>query len=188
MGLSLQQLALPRQTHSDHILRVTQPGRPEDTDAVITSQPGLCVCVKTADCIPVLLYDDQERQVAAVHAGWRGTVAHIAAQTASLMNPQGKHLHAIIGPGISLAQFEVGDEVYETFRQAGFPMIPEHCSKPRQMDASGVIARNICSMEAFRRRFSTRQSVNTFPASIRRFFSVTSLHGMVFGMTMPSKF
>ena len=122
VGLSLQQLALPRQTHSDHILRVTQPGRPEDTDAVITSQPGLCVCVKTADCIPVLLYDDQERQVAAVHAGWRGTVARIAAQTASLMNPQGKHLHAIIGPGISLAQFEVGDEVYEAFRQAGFPM------------------------------------------------------------------
>ena len=38
------------------------------------------------------------------------------------MNPQGKHLHAIIGPGISLAQFEVGDEVYEAFRQAGFPM------------------------------------------------------------------
>ncbi|MGN1255855.1 MAG: polyphenol oxidase family protein, partial [Bacteroidaceae bacterium] len=122
VGLSLQELALPRQTHSDHILRVTQPGRPEDTDAVITSQPGLCVCVKTADCIPILLYDNQERQVAAVHAGWRGTVAYIAAKTATLMTHERKHLNAIIGPGISLPQFEVGDEVYEAFLQAGFPM------------------------------------------------------------------
>ncbi|MGN0233271.1 MAG: peptidoglycan editing factor PgeF [Bacteroidaceae bacterium] len=122
MGLRVQDLSLPRQTHSDHILKVMQSGRPEDTDAVITSQPGLCVCVKTADCIPVLLYDDKEHQVAAVHAGWRGTVAGIAAKTANLMTSQPRHMHAIIGPGISMPQFEVGDEVYETFQQADFPM------------------------------------------------------------------
>ena len=126
VGLSLQQLALPRQTHSDHILRVTQPGRPEDTDAVITSQPGLCVCVKTADCIPVLLYDDQERQVAAVHAGWRGTVARIAEKAIQAMaityHTKPEQLHCVIGPGISLDNFEVGQEVYEQFAEAGFDM------------------------------------------------------------------
>ncbi len=127
MGLRLEELALPRQTHSDHILRVSGPGRPEDTDAVYTDQPGLCVCVKTADCIPVLLYDDHEHVVAAVHAGWRGTVASIAAQTARLMTSHPGHLHAIIGPGISQESFEVGDEVYEAFRQAGFPM--EHIAR-----------------------------------------------------------
>ena len=122
MGLRLQDLALPRQTHSSHILRVEHAGRPEDTDAVFTGRPGLCVCVKTADCIPVLLYDDHTRMVAAVHAGWRGTVAGIAAKTACLMDSHTEHLHAIIGPGISLPRFEVGDEVYEAFLQAGFPM------------------------------------------------------------------
>lgn len=122
MGLRLEELALPRQTHSDHILRVSEAGRPEDTDAVYTDRPGLCVCVKTADCIPVLLYDDHDHVVAAVHAGWRGTVASIAAQTVRLMSSHPEHVHAIIGPGISLESFEVGDEVYEAFRQAGFPM------------------------------------------------------------------
>ena len=86
------------------------------------------------------------------------------------------------------AEFYSGEKFEGLELHRMFPMIPEHCSKPRQMDASGVIARNICSMEAFRRRFITHQSVNTFPVCIRRFFSVTSLHGMVFGMTMPSRF
>lgn len=122
LGLRLQDLALPRQTHSCHILEMSQAGRPEDTDAVFTRTPGLCVCVKTADCIPVLLYDDRERCVAAVHAGWRGTVAGIAAKTVRLMTDRPEHVHAIIGPGISLPRFEVGDEVYEAFQQAGFPM------------------------------------------------------------------
>lgn len=123
IGLRLENLALPRQTHSDHVLWVSQAGRPEDTDAVITDRPGLCVCVKTADCIPILLYDDRHRIVAAVHAGWRGTVAAIVVKTIKQMNPADpRNLHAIIGPGISLEWFEVGDEVYESFRSAGFPM------------------------------------------------------------------
>lgn len=122
MGLCLDDLALPRQTHSCHIMEVTEAGRPADTDAVFTTRPGLCVCVKTADCIPVLLYDDHDRCVAAVHAGWRGTVASIAAHTVRLMPGLPAHVHAIIGPGISLQGFEVGDEVYEAFHLAGFPM------------------------------------------------------------------
>lgn len=123
VGLRLEDLALPRQVHSDNVLFVTEAGRPEDTDAVITDRPGLCVCVKTADCIPVLLYDTRKRVIAAVHAGWRGTVARIVQKTIEKMNPNSpSDLHAIIGPGISLEWFEVGDEVYEAFRAEGFPM------------------------------------------------------------------
>ena len=114
---------LPRQTHSDHVLFVREPGRPEDTDAVVTDRPGLCLCVKTADCIPVLLYDTRRHVVAAAHAGWRGTVARIVEKTLDAMRPDSPgDVHAIIGPGISCSQFEVGDEVYEAFRTAGFPM------------------------------------------------------------------
>ena len=100
-----------------------EAGRPEATDAVITDRPGLCVCVKTADCIPVLLYDTRQRIVAAVHAGWRGTVSRIVQKTIKEMKPVNPaDLHAIIGPGISFEWFEVGDEVYEAFLQEGFPM------------------------------------------------------------------
>ena len=123
LGLRLEDLALPRQVHSDNVLWMKEAGRPEQTDAVITDQPGLCVCVKTADCIPILLYDTRKHIVAAVHAGWRGTVSRIVQKTVKQMQPLNPtDLHAIIGPGISLEQFEVGDEVYEAFREAGFPM------------------------------------------------------------------
>ena len=123
LGFQLEDLALPRQVHSDNVLWMHEAGRPEATDAVITDQPGLPVCVKTADCIPVLLYDTRQRIVAAVHAGWRGTVSRIVQKTVRQMHPlDPKDLHAIIGPGISLQQFEVGDEVYEAFFAAGFPM------------------------------------------------------------------
>lgn len=123
LGLRLEDLALPRQVHSDNVLWMKEVGRPEATDAVITDKPGLCVCVKTADCIPVLLYDERQRIVAAVHAGWRGTVARIVQKTIEQMKPLNpKDLHAIIGPGISLEWFEVGDEVCEAFKAEGFPM------------------------------------------------------------------
>ncbi len=123
LGLRLEELALPRQVHSDHVCWMSEAGRPEATDAVITDKPGLCACVKTADCIPVLLYDTHQRIVAAVHAGWRGTVSRIVQKTIRQMQPHSPaDLHAIIGPGISLEWFEVGDEVYEAFRAAGFPM------------------------------------------------------------------
>lgn len=123
LGLRLEELALPRQVHSDHVCWMNEAGRPEATDAVITDKPGLCACVKTADCIPVLLYDTHQRIVAAAHAGWRGTVSRIVQKTIRQMQPHSPaDLHAIIGPGISLEWFEVGDEVYEAFRAAGFPM------------------------------------------------------------------
>lgn len=123
LGLRLEDLALPRQVHSDNVLWMNEAGRPEATDAVITDKPGLCVCVKTADCIPVLLYDTRQRIVAAVHAGWRGTVSRIVQKTIEKMHPLNSNdLHAIIGPGISLEWFEVGNEVYVAFRSAGFPM------------------------------------------------------------------
>lgn len=123
LGIRLENLALPRQVHSDTICWMKEPGRPENTDAVITDQPGLCVCVKTADCIPILLYDTRKHIVAAVHAGWRGTVARIVSKTIKQMQPlSSDDIHAIIGPGISLEQFEIGDEVYEAFRVEQFPM------------------------------------------------------------------
>lgn len=120
-------LALPRQTHTAHVEYAHAPERHPDTDAVWTDRKGLALAVKTADCIPVLLYDAEAGLIAAIHAGWKGTVQYIVRNTIAAMyrtpNPVRRpQLHAIIGPGISLTSFEVGDEVYEKFAQAGFPM------------------------------------------------------------------
>ena len=98
----------------------------EEVDALVTHLPGFCICVSTADCIPVLLYDKEKQVVAAVHAGWRGTVGRIVENTLQVMkkvyNSDGKDIIACIGPGISLDSFEVGDEVYQAFEDAGFDM------------------------------------------------------------------
>ena len=115
-------IMIPRQTHSTNVRWVNTFGEVPDTDAVITAEKGLCIAVKTADCIPVLLYDVRQRIIAAVHAGWRGTVGCIVEKTLQQMQSRAEDLSAIIGPGISLESFEVGDEVYEQFFQAGFPM------------------------------------------------------------------
>lgn len=95
-------------------------------DAVSTNLSDVCVAVKTADCIPVLLWDDVTHVVSAVHAGWKGTMKRIAEENIDLLaityGTKAENLHAIIGPGIGPESFEIGDEVYELFSNAGVPM------------------------------------------------------------------
>ena len=133
---SADQLIIPHQVHGTSILQITpsyfsvpQAERQEQLegfDAVITNMKGICIGVSTADCIPILIYDPEHHCAAAVHAGWRGTVQRIAEKViASMQQCYGSNpskLKAVIGPGISLKNFEVGDEVYEAFLQANFPM------------------------------------------------------------------
>lgn len=130
------ELIVPVQTHGAEVLRIDagfralSAGRKDEIlhgiDAVMTAEPGYCICISTADCVPVLLYDRVHRTVAAVHAGWRGTVACILGHTLQEMNrcfgTEGGDVVACIGPSISLAAFEVGEEVYDTFRKHGFDM------------------------------------------------------------------
>jgi YfiH family protein len=95
-------------------------------DAVITDLKQTCIGVSTADCIPVLLHDTKHGVIAAIHAGWRGTVAMIVCKAIDMMRKvygsSAEDMNAIIGPGISLDAFEVGDEVYEAFKEVGFLM------------------------------------------------------------------
>jgi YfiH family protein len=105
---------------------LTTEGELQDVDAVVTDLKGYCLCVSTADCVPVLLYDKEKKVIAAVHAGWRGTVGRIVEKTLELMKAEygtkGEDIVACIGPSISLEAFEVGDEVYAAFVEAGFDM------------------------------------------------------------------
>ncbi len=125
----LVKLVVPCQTHSTNVKVIASPSDVEvleNVDALVTSMPGYCLCVSTADCIPVLLYDKEKQVVAAIHAGWRGTVECIVGKALQTMRntygTDGKDIIACIGPGISLDAFEVGNEVYQAFKQAGFEM------------------------------------------------------------------
>lgn len=129
-------LVIPFQTHGTKIgvidagFIVSDAQKREEllhgVDALITKEPGYCICISTADCVPVLLYDKKNRVVAAVHAGWRGTVNYIVNLTLEKMRTiygtEGQDVIACIGPSISLQSFEVGNEVYEAFRAGGFDM------------------------------------------------------------------
>lgn len=86
-----------------------------DADAAITRQPGQVAVVMTADCLPILLCNHSGTEVAAVHAGWRGLQAGVVQSTLAAMLSANEDLMAWIGPGISQACFEVGDEVRAAF-------------------------------------------------------------------------
>ena len=128
LGITDDHLLMPHQVHKAEIAVVDEQRDIdlEGYDALMTNVEDVCIGVSTADCIPVLLYDPRQRAVCAVHAGWRGTVMRIVEQSIARMtevygtNPA--DLIAQIGPGIHLESFEVGDEVYQAFEDAGFPM------------------------------------------------------------------
>lgn len=129
-------LIIPHQTHETnirtidaHFILQEQPQQVallERIDALITNITRQCICISTADCIPILCYDTQHHAIAAIHAGWRGTVQRIVEKTLEEMKrtygTEGKDVVACIGPGISVNSFEVGDEVYQAFYDAQFPM------------------------------------------------------------------
>lgn len=131
-----EELVIPVQTHEtnclligDAYLSASSQQRQEmlhGVDALITREPGYCLCISTADCVPVLVYDKKHGAIAAIHAGWRGTVAYIVRDTLLRMEKEfgtsGEDVVACIGPSISLASFEVGEEVYEAFQKNGFDM------------------------------------------------------------------
>ncbi|MBR5159888.1 MAG: peptidoglycan editing factor PgeF [Bacteroidaceae bacterium] len=120
----------PHQVHGTVIKEVTDPmttrEQLEGVDALITNVPGVAISVRTADCIPVLLYDPVNKAIAAVHDGWRGTVQRLSQKVVAEMsrrygtNPA--DLKAVIGPGIGPESFQVGLEVVDAFAAAGFPM------------------------------------------------------------------
>lgn len=136
LGIDEGNLVFPHQTHgtrgvvidSDFLCLDNEARMPrlEGCDYIATSESGVCVGVSTADCVPVLLCCESPAVVVAVHAGWRGTLKRIAysavRETAGRFGANPQSFKAVIGPSISLDSFEVGDEVYDAFSNAGFDM------------------------------------------------------------------
>jgi YfiH family protein len=96
-------------------------GETEYCDALVTNVPGVMVGVKTADCVPILLGDARHGAVAAIHAGWRGTVALIVERALDHMRREygtrAEEIRAAVGPAARSCCYEVGTEVIEAFRE-----------------------------------------------------------------------
>ena len=121
-ALAANELALVslKQFHSDVVsVFSSAPHEPCSGDASITNTPNLLLGIQTADCVPILLLDPKKRAVAAVHAGWRGTLQRIVEKTIGRMKMEFKtnpiDLLAAIGPAIGGCCYEVGTEVAAAF-------------------------------------------------------------------------
>ena len=135
MGADKFALVAMKQFHSDaiHLFRAA-PAQASSGDASATSQPGLLLAVQTADCVPILLVDAKHRAVAAIHAGWRGTLARITEKTVGRMqlefSTRSQDLLAAIGPSIGPCCYEVGAEFVPKFT-AQFADASEYFDEPR---------------------------------------------------------
>lgn len=123
----LQALKLPtepvwlEQVHSTRVLELCAGESPENSkaDAAIATEPGVVCAVMTADCLPVLLCNQQASWVAAVHAGWRGLAGGILSHVVQRYPGQPAELYAWLGPAISAQAYEVGDDVNQAFAARG---------------------------------------------------------------------
>ena len=151
------------QIHSALVNPVSKPGeRQAEGDGLFTTTPNLWISIRTADCLPILIADRKLKAVAAVHAGWKGTVHQIARKAVvCLINEFGSNpddLYAAIGPGISECCFEVGPEVATLFEpvflrpgKAGNSFVNLKQANVSQLLAAGLSPKHIdvadeCSM------------------------------------------
>jgi len=129
--------ATVRQIHSNRVTVAREPGELGEGDALITNLPGVALAIRTADCLPILLADPANHAVAAVHAGWRGTVGEILGETLKVMSQEygtiSGNVVIAIGPGIGSCCYEVGPDVAGQF-SAWFPEFRSLAHSPVKLD------------------------------------------------------
>jgi hypothetical protein len=114
---------------------------------LVTALAGVAVSVRTADCYPILLADERNHAVAAVHAGWRGTAARIAIRTLEEMHrlygTEAADVYAAIGPGIGECCYEVGADVARQFGMEHAGRVDLAAINRRQLLDAGVAEHRI---------------------------------------------
>jgi len=188
LNIQPNQLIIPHQIHETNVLNIDidfinssetlKNKLLEGVDILTTELNQYCICISTADCIPILIYDIRNKVASCVHAGWRGTVNRISEKAVHYMekffgtNPL--NCKAVIGPGISVDNFEVGDEVFNVFQMNGFDMkkisihkknkwhinLPE-CNRIQLLNCGilnkNIINSNICTYSNYKDFFSARR-------------------------------
>lgn len=115
-GLPAEPLWL-RQVHGTRVVSLETASPAEPADAIVGNRPGAVCAVLTADCLPVVFASSGGAEIGVAHAGWRGLEAGVLEATVAALAAPARELLAWLGPAISQAAFEVGDEVREAFVQ-----------------------------------------------------------------------
>ncbi len=122
VGVSLTDIYLPIQKHTDKVLALDYDLEPTIADAVITNRKNVLIGVQVADCVPILLCDIKRQVIGAVHAGWKGTAADILRKTIKAMTDRyyssPDDILIAIGAGIRWCCYEVGREVIDVVSEA----------------------------------------------------------------------
>ncbi len=114
--------ATMKQVHGSRIVAVQhRAGNEREADALVTREVGVALSILTADCVPILLAAPDHHVVAAVHAGWRGTIAGIAARTVRHMESRftvsARGLRAALGPSIGGCCYEVDQDIVDRLEE-----------------------------------------------------------------------
>jgi YfiH family protein len=140
--LDQAEMASLKQIHSAVSLTAHKPGWVGEGDALLTQTQGVAVSVRTADCFPILLADPETRSVAAVHAGWRGTVAGVVRTSLQRMRSEfgtdPRNVFAAVGPGIGACCYEVGIEVARQFGRNEAGKLDLAVENKNQLIAAGL--------------------------------------------------
>lgn len=131
LDIPLERMVYTKQTHTTNIKIVDESNAGmgiirerdyDNIDGLVTNTRNLCLVSSYADCIPVTLVDEKQHVIAAMHAGWRGTVGNIAANGFNAMKNSfgcmAENIKAFIGPGICMDCYEVSTDVADKFRSA----------------------------------------------------------------------
>ena len=178
IGLAPDHVVWMNQTHSDHVAIVDGPRADavDDTDALVTSTPGLALAVVTADCVPVLMSDARAGVVAAGHAGRVGAADGVVLRALETMLANGAHtedISVLLGPAVSGANYEVPAQMAadvearlpgsRTRTAKGTPGLDLRAGIARQLSDAGVTAIDIdprCTV-ADKKLFSHRRGAPT---------------------------
>ncbi len=135
LGIDLDRAVSVDQIHSDKVLKLDanqvqakKGGSLGEGDGIITKEIGIPIMILVADCLPVLFYDPIHKAIGLAHAGWRGTVSHVAAKTLLAMGEaygtKPEEVRAVLGPCIGACCYEVGADVKNQF-EGVFPWAEE---------------------------------------------------------------
>lgn len=155
LGMNLNRVGYVDQIHSDKVLKLDADSSGQgrslgEGDGIITNEKNIPIMIMVADCLPVMFYDPAHQAIGLAHAGWRGTVSHVAAKTLLAMGEaygtKPEDVKAALGPCIGACCYEVGEDVKEEFTKV-FPWggeVLERSGKEHwKLDISGANARQL---------------------------------------------
>lgn len=131
ISVSAEDMVYAHQTHTVNVMRVDSSHKGmgilrdrnfQDTDGLVTNEPGVCLVTSYADCVPLYFVDTKNRAIGLSHSGWRGTVGNICKNTLLLMEREfgtrAENVTACIGPSICRSCYEVSEDVAERFAES----------------------------------------------------------------------